>query len=374
MRNKIYVFIFMIMLTLSLSACSKNNDFIKDENLESVTLTVQIKKGDNNPTEYVIKRNGDAYSYTKGNTTEYYYDFGDKTYQVELLNDVVTSTVSKKEFSTMFSAFKDVTTDDLNKNADGSYSFKEGSEPKVYSLFMESFALDSRTMLKEGYDAGLIKIDSSKIYVSDGKLSLMNLFVVYNGENVGLTVTAKDHKVTKVTMPTETEAGKEYASNVNKTNAVVTLKFDKLGTIKFQLFSYEDEQMLNIVNYFVYLFKKGKYSKLGLTTVETNDVMLDSSKKMESTIKAPSKSTISNKRGTVAMSLLDTDDNSTQAFVINNSDNSSKDSSLIVIGGVVEGFDVLDKLSQLTLEENETINVKISIKYNKFKYTKPELQ
>ncbi len=374
MKRTIVIFIFMMTLVLALSACSKKNELIKKENLESVTLNVQIKKGDDNPTEYTIKRNGDAYSYTKGNTTEYYYDFGDKTYQIESLNDVVTSTVSTREFSSMFNAFEDITKDDLNENNDGSYSFKEGSEPKVYSLFMESFALDGRTMLKEGYDAGLIDVNSTKIFISNGKLTLMNIFVQYNGENVGLTVNAKDHKVTKVTMPTETEAGKEYASNIDKNNAVVTLKFDNIGTIKFQLFSYEDEEMLNIVNYFIYLFKKGKFNKLGLTTVETNDVLLDSSKKMESTVKAPSKSTISNKRGTVAMTLLDSDDNSTQAFVINTGDNSSKDSSFIVVGGVIEGFDVLDKLAQLSLGENETIEVKVSIKYNKFKYNKPTLQ
>ena len=374
MKKRFLMALIVALSVIVLASCKKNNEFISSKSLERITFTVTVAQEDGAQKEYVIKRQGNAYSYTMNKNTEYFYDFGDQTYQITSTNDIVTSTKSDRDFSAIFDAFKEVKESDLDKNSDGSYSFKAGNDPKVYSLFMEDVLLDSRTKLKEGYDAGLISIDSTKIFVKNGVVTVLNLFIKYNGKNVGLTISSKDVNVTTVNMPTESANGKNYELRVDSKNALVTLKFDNYGTIKFELFGFSEEDTQNIVNYFVYLFKKGKYSKAWLKSISDGKILVDSSNAVESTIKAPSKSTESNSRGTIAMMLLNDSDVSTQAFVINTKANASNDSSYIVIGGIVEGFDTLDKLAQLKIDENTEIGVKVSIKYNKYKYTKPELQ
>ena len=149
MKKIILPLFFLALSLLVLGGCKKEKEFISTKKLESVTLNVSVAQEDGSTKEYVIKRDKEAYSYTQNNKTEYFYDFGNQTYQIENVNDVITSTKSTRDFSKMFEAFASIKESDLDKNADGSYSFKEGTEPKVYSLFMEDTQIDSRTKLKK---------------------------------------------------------------------------------------------------------------------------------------------------------------------------------------------------------------------------------
>ena len=90
------------------------------------------------------------------------------------------------------------------------------------------------------------------------------------------------------------------------------------------------------------------------------------------TVSADTTMTYKNTRGTLSMMLTDSSASTTK-LVFNTTTNTSYDSNgYTPIGGIVDGFTVLDSLMGLTADEFANVKVSISVKYNGYKYSQPD--
>ena len=244
---------------------------------------------------------------------------------------------------------------------------------EVISQYLTGVKIEPQTDAKEAYDRGYLTVSNVNLEVVSKKVSKFTITFEYASKSYSVVYSFKDYGTTKIEMPKESAEDKGYASSLSKNNAVVTLKFKGYGTVKIQLFEDIDDE--NVVNYFLYLLKKKFYKKATVNAQPTmaNGIAFgESAETISKTVDVDSKFTYSNTRGTLTM-LVSESSKATSKLIINTSKNTTYDSNAYTpIGGVVEGFEVLDALMGLTAEDFANVSVTISVKYNKHKYSEPD--
>lgn len=390
MKKRILGLAIVSLLALFLAGCESKKIF-SDSKLDNYTAERKI----NDVTDYTLQKDGSYYKMVDQDGNEsYYIDFGDETYEYKqvtetvteddetteedetVTNTYVTSEVTSIDLSSLTDSLLSISLDDLTKNDDGSYSFKELEENSLLSPFMDDVWLDDVTELKEGYTRGLIVLNSAVIYMSDGTPTSLVMTVTYADSLTTITYSFSSFGSTDVDVYKESYLDKDYVNYLKDGSPVVTIKFVGYGEVKVQLFS-QELQNLNAVYYFIYLFKNYFYSGIVVDSEPDSEVFFGTSKKTPAKTIDTSDNVVANTRGILSMVIAteDDDDNTvytTQLF-LNLEDNSSTydDSGYLPIGGVIEGFDVLDAIAGLSDSEYADVKVKISIQYNGFSYEEP---
>lgn len=255
----------------------------------------------------------------------------------------------------------------------------------IVNSIIESVVLtsDKTVNLGTAYKNGLIKLDSAKVDISKSRINKIECSFPYGGETVVVTAEFKDYGTTEIKdFPVETSYDKTYYSYFDANSegqkpksVYIDVKFGTYGTVRFESLVLENDAEVNALNYFLYLYKKGAYKKASVDSATTSILLLgDQTENIEKTIaaKVSKDNTPSNKRGTLALKFTDDNGYQSQQFQINLTDlSSSYDSTSTVIAGCIEGFDVLDAVSQLTTDIYSKLDLKITVTYNDFTYSEP---
>ena len=98
----------------------------------------------------------------------------------------------------------------------------------------------------------------------------------------------------------------------------------------------------------------------------------ESKETLKKTVSTDTTMTYKNTRGTLSMMVLDNSEH-TSKLILNTTTNTSYNTSgYTPIGGIVDGFTVLDSLMGLTADEFAKVKVTVSVKYNGYKYSQPD--
>ena len=123
------------------------------------------------------------------------------------------------------------------------------------------------------------------------------------------------------------------------------------------------------------MYKKGLYKKATINNSTTSIILIGDQVEPVTKVIAAKQvkdNTPSNKRGTLALKFTDDNDKASQQFQINLTDlSSSYDSKSTVIAGCIDGFEILDKVSQMTTDAYTSLDITIKVQYNDYTYTEP---
>lgn len=390
MKKYLIMVLALLLSVFMLTACS-DKGLISEKSLENYTLTVTTTIDSNFKHEifktgkrYSIKKASDEapnYYATYGSKVLKYVekdvDFGDTT--LKSATATIDSTIDPANFEKLLINLKK---SDVNK--DELINLKNNN---IISYLIDGISLDDETVrLDNAYKYGLIECTSAKLEIKSSKLNKIDVTFKYGGNDLVVTATFSDYGTTKIdNFPVETSYDKTYYSyfDVNEEgqkpkSVYIDVKFGDYGTVRFESLALKNDAEVNALNYFLYLFKKGAYSKANIDSCTTSIIMIgdqkeDVSKQIAS--KVNQTTTPSNKRGTLALKFTDDQSNPTQQFQINLTDlSSSYDTTSTVIAGVIDGFSVLDEVSQLSTNVYNEIKIKISVTYNDYTYTEPKFK
>ena len=354
-----------LLVVLSLAGC-KSPNLLNEKALKNVT----IERVYNNET-IVLKRVDNNYSLTEGDTTKTFAKYQNVAFEYEThTHDTEDGTETHFE--------SEITTDttykyfELLENLDkGGLDNLVGNE--LISQYLTGIKVEPQTDAKEAYDRNLLAISNANLEESSKKPSKFTISFSYAGTDYQVVYNFKDYGSTTISMPVETTDNKAYKAALSDKNAVVTFNFKGYGKITVQLF--QDIDDTNVVNYFLYLVKKGFYKKVFVNAQPStsNGVIFGESKEtLKKTVSADTTMTYKNTRGTLSMMLTDSSASTTK-LVFNTTTNTSYDSNgYTPIGGIVDGFTVLDSLMGLTADEFADVKVTVSVKYNGYKYSQPD--
>lgn len=390
MKKKILMISALIFSLVLLVGC-KAQSLFNAKNYESFTLETTL----DSQTLFTIQKSDNKYVVNEEDgSAKYYIDFGNVTYEYTKKETVVkveeteenateektddkpveiNSSLSNLELSSFIEGLSSITKDDVTVSGN-TYTFKELVKNSKIGALMHNVYLDERTALYNGYVNGLIELKSAKITTNGKQVTSIDLEVNYNGKVFKVTHKLSLHNATTINFLEENYLSKSYKEHVKDENLpVVTLTFKGYGKVKVALFT-ETSQLENAIRYFMYLTKKNYYSKAQIDEVPTKSIIFGSSTKVLSdTISTSKTPTIKNTRGVLSLKVLGENDAKTSQLVLNLNDNSSDFDKLgyTPIGGVIEGFDVLNKLSGLTSQDYKGIKVSVSINFNGYKYAEP---
>jgi len=396
--KKIFTIIIALIIILSLTACN-DKGLIKEEKIQNITITQKFNDGIN----YVIKRDGTKLLYTKDETSTSYqlaetqvYKYITKTKTIksddyttkdidetETIEYVQSATDDTTNLLEKFDALLNIKKSDLTKKEKDIYSFNELTKNEFLIPYVDGdLLISANTKLEDAYKTGLLSFDSAEIKISNGCPCYIKAYVTYSSKTSVVEITFSDCGSTEANILKEKTSEDDFNNTITYLDyleddaAVITLDFKGYGKVKLKFFN--DKADINTINYFVYLLRKGAYSKTYCDSVSTNSIMFGNTTKEEGlkkTIDMPKKSTVANKRGVLSMPLV-VDSIKTQQLVLNFSDNSSTSDSIpyIAIAGVVSGFDVLDLLQGMDSEKVTEVKVNVSVEYNSYSYVKPELK
>ncbi len=359
-----------LLVVLSLAGCASpkllNSKALKNVTIERVfdNETLILKRVDNNylyqlgdDVKTIAKYQNVAFEYTstvKHNSSENEEDITTKVF-----TPTVTTDTTYKYFELL---------ENLEK---GSLDNLVGNE--LISQYLTGIKVEPQTDAKEAYDRNLLTVSKIDLEQSSKKPSKVTISFSYAGTDYQVVYNFKDYGSTAISMPVETTEDKDYKAALSDKNAIVTFNFKGYGKIKVQLF--QDFDDTNVVNYFLYLVKKGFYKKVFVNaqpSMSNGVVFGESSETLKKTVSADTTLTYKNTRGTLSMMLTDSSASTTK-LVFNTTTNTSYDSNgYTPIGGIVDGFTVLDSLMGLTADEYAKVKVTVSVKYNGYKYSQPD--
>ena len=374
MKKYLIMVLALLLSVFMLTACS-DKGLISEKSLENYTLTVTTTIDSNFKHEifktgkrYSIKKASDEapnYYATYGSKVLKYVekdvDFGDTT--LKSATSTIDSTIDPANFEKLLINLKK---SDVNK--DELINLKNNT---IISYLIDGISLDDQTVrLDNAYKYGLIECTSAKLEIKSSKLNKIDVTFKYGENDLVVTATFSDYGTkTYYSYFDVNEEGQKPKS------VYIDVKFGDYGTVRFESLALKNDAEVNALNYFLYLFKKGAYSKANIDSCTTSIIMIgdqkeDVSKQIAS--KVNQTTTPSNKRGTLALKFTDDQSNPTQQFQINLTDlSSSYDTTSTVIAGVIDGFSVLDEVSQLSTNVYNEIKIKISVTYNDYTYTEP---
>lgn len=261
----------------------------------------------------------------------------------------------------------------LEKTELNGSSFTNLEGNAVIEKYLEGVYLDELTEASKAYSRGLIKADSATLESASGVPSKLTITITYNGKVNTVVWTFSEVGSSKVEVAKEGYAEKDYAKYTSEKNPVVTLEFVGYGKIYVQLFT-DSKTDTNAMNYFIYLFKKHHYRSITLDQAADKNGSIffgQSEDAPERSISTDSTPAVSNVRGTLSV-VVKKDKANTSELLLNALANTEYNTNgYTPVGGIVDGFDVLDALSGITEEEALKLKVKVSIKYNGYTYTEP---
>ena len=385
--KKYLIFIAMLLIaTLTLAACS-NKSLVKPETFDNYTLKISSNASDY---ETVLKKDGKKYSLKKSND--------DETYYYAIYNSKVFKYTQKEvefEEESGYSAISLVDTSYQPDNLENLLIALNNSDIKngelinlennsIIAYMVDGIILSDQTInLANAYKYNLIKCTKANVTIEKSKITKIECEFPYDSATLDVVCEFADYNSTKIAdFPKETSYDKSYYDYFNESDGTkapdavyINVKFGDYGTVKFESLNLETNLEKNALNYFLYLYKKGFYNRASIDSSTANIVMIGDQKEPISkqiVAKQVLANTPSNKRGTLAIRYLDDNSDPTQQFQINLTDlSSSYDTKSTVIAGVIDGFDVLDEISQLSTNQYSSIKIKISVEYNNYKYTEP---
>lgn len=359
-----------LLVVLSLAGC-KSPKLLNEKALKNVTIE-RVFNGET----IVLKRVDNNYSFTEGDNVKTFAKY--KNVAFEYTTSVKHTLSEDEEEVTTTSFNQTITTDTTYKYFELLEDLEKGSldnlvDNELISQYLTGIKIEPQTDAKEAYDRGFLTISKVDLEESSKKPSKITISFSYAGTDYQVVYNFKDYGSTAISMPVETTEDKAYKAALSDKNAVVTFNFKGYGKIKVELF--QDIKDMNIVNYFLYLVKKGFYRNVSVNAQPSmsNGVIFGQSKEtLKKTVDSDSTMTYKNTRGTLSMLITDSSESTTK-LVFNSSTNTTYDSNgYTPIGGIVDGFTVLDSLMGLTEDEYASVKVTISVKYNGYKYSQPD--
>ena len=373
-----------LIAVLTLVGCSAKTVF-SEKSLKSFTL-----KRTYNEKTLVIEKEDNAYVVTQedGTTKNYYLNYGSKTFELikkvdeiktatgekdENNQDIYTTTtvdyvVSSASDSTVASYYKTLAA--LTSLKIENNTLKAGNE--LVSQYLDGVLLDKVTDAKKAYDRGLLTVNALEIVKDGNNPKSLNIKVEYASKETEVKYEFSNVGSTKAEVLKEGTYDKDYKNLLSDENPVVTLSFKGVGEVKVQLF--KDFADSNVVKYFLYLLKEKFYKKAKVDEVPTtaNGIKFGKNEKNpEKTVTVDSTPEVKNKRGTLSMVVV-ADSKNTSQLILNTSTNTTYDSNAYTpVGGVVEGFEVLDALMGLTEEDFAKVSVTVKVDYKGYTYSAP---
>ena len=373
-----------LIAVLTLVGCSAKTVF-SEKSLKSFTL-----KRTYNEKTLVIEKEDNAYVVTQedGTTKNYYLNYGSKTFELikkvdeiktatgekdENNQDIYTTTtvdyvVSSASESTVASYYKTLAA--LTSLKIENNTLKAGNE--LVSQYLDGVLLDKVTDAKKAYDRGLLTVNALEIVKDGNNPKSLTIKVEYASKETEVKYEFSNVGSTKAEVLKEGTYDKDYKNLLSDENPVVTLSFKGVGEVKVQLF--KDFADSNVVKYFLYLLKEKFYKKAKVDEVPTtaNGIKFGKNEKNpEKTVTVDSTPEVKNKRGTLSMVVV-ADSKNTSQLILNTSTNTTYDSNAYTpVGGVVEGFEVLDALMGLTEEDFAKVSVTVKVDYKGYTYSAP---
>ncbi len=375
-----------LIAVLTLVGCSAKTVF-NEKDLKSFTLKRTV-----NEKTLVVEKENDSYVVTEedGSTKHYYVNYGSKTFELvkkvdeiktatgekdENGNDTYTTTnvdyvVSQSSDSTVASYYKTLVA--LTK---AEFEAEDMKNNEFISQYLDGVYLDQVTEAKKAYDRGLITVSALTIGKNGKTPKSVDLTVNYGGKDVKVSYEFSNVNSTTVETLKEGTYDKDYKNLISDENPVVTLNFKGIGEVKVQLF--KDFGDSNVVKYFLYLLKEKFYKNAKVNEVPTtaNGIKFGKSENApEKTVTVDSTPEVKNIRGTLSMVVV-ADSKNTSQLILNTSKNTTYDSNAYTpVGGVVEGFEVLDALMALTEEDLAKATVTIKVDYKGYTYSAPSFK
>lgn len=363
-----------LLVVLSLAGCASpkllNAKALKNVTIERVygNETVVLRRVDNN---YALTENNETKTFAKYQNVAFEYEL-----HTHLVEDGEDENGPKYKEESHFEL--ETTTDTTYKYFELLENLEKGGLDnlvgnELVSQFLTGIMIEPQTDAKEAYDRNLLTVSSVDLLQNSKKPSSLTVNFSYAGGNYKVEYFFKDYGTTEINMPVETTDNKDYKDALSDKNAVVTFNFKGYGKIKVQLF--QDIDDTNVVNYFLYLVKKGFYRNVTVNAQPSmsNGLTFGESKEtLKKTVSADTTMTYKNTRGTLSMMVLDSSEH-TSKLILNTTTNTSYNTSgYTPIGGIVDGFTVLDSLMGLTADEFAKVKVTVSVKYNGYKYSQPD--
>ena len=289
--------------------------------------------------------------------------------------DIYTTTT----YDYVVSASSDSTVASYYKTLQALKSLKIEGEDLVnnefISQYLDGVLLDKVTDAKKAYDRNLLTVKSVEI-VKNGKApKAVTIKVEYASKETEVKYEFSGVNSTKVEVLKEGTYDKDYKDQLSDENPVVTISFKGIGEVKVQLF--KDFADSNVVKYFLYLFKEKFYKKAVVDEVPTttNGIKFGKNENApEKSVTVDSTPEVKNIRGTLSMVVV-ADSKNTSQLILNTTKNTTYDSNAYTpVGGVVEGFEVLDALMALTEEDYAKVSVKITVDYKNYTYSAPSFK
>ena len=373
-----------LIALLTLAGCSAKTVF-SEKDLKSFTLTRTY-----NGETLVVTKEDDAYITTKGEDVHYYVNYGSKTFEYTKKTDEVKTATGEKDendqdiyttttYEYVVSASSDSTVASYYKTLQALKSLKIEGEDLVnnefISQYLDGVLLDKVTDAKKAYDRNLLTVKSVEI-VKNGKApKAVTIKVEYASKETEVKYEFSEVNSTKVEVLKEGTYDKDYKDQLSDENPVVTISFKGIGQVKVQLF--KDFADSNVVKYFLYLLKEKFYKKAVVDEVPTttNGIKFGKNEKApEKSVTVDSTPEVKNIRGTLSMVVV-ADSKNTSQLILNTTKNTTYDSNAYTpVGGVVEGFEVLDALMALTEEDYAKVSVKITVDYKNYTYSAPSFK
>ena len=387
--RKILPLIFTSLIAvLVLVGCSAKTVF-SEKDLKSFTLTRTY-----NEETIVITKEDDAYITTTGEgdteVKKYFMNYGSKTFELTKKTDTVEEATGEKDendqdiketktYEYVVSQSSESTVASYYKTLIALKSLKiEGEElvgNEFISQYLDGVLLDKVTDAKKGYDRGLVTVKTVEITKNGKAPKAVVIKVEYASKEVEVKYEFSNVNSTKVEVLKEGTYDKEYKDQLSDENPVVTISFKGIGEVKVQLF--KDFADSNVVKYFLYLLKEKFYKKAVVDEVPTttNGIKFGKNEKApEKSVTVDSSPEVKNIRGTLSMVVV-ADSKNTSQLILNTSKNTTYDSNAYTpVGGVVEGFEVLDQLMALTEDEIAKVKVTNKVDYKGYTYSAPSFK
>ncbi|MCR5564777.1 MAG: peptidylprolyl isomerase [Gammaproteobacteria bacterium] len=378
-----------LIAVLTLVGCSAKTVF-SEKDLKSFTLTRTVGED-----TLVITKEDNAYVTVKGEgdaeEKHYYLNYASKTFELTKKTDTVKVPTGEKDendkditeektYEYVVSASSESTVASYYKTLVALKSLKiEGDSLKVgnefISQYLDGVLLDKVTDAKKAFDRGLLTVKSVVVEKSGRAPKAVTIKVEYASKEVEVKYSFSNVNSTKVEVLKEGTYDKDYKDQLSDSNPVVTISFKGIGEVKVQLF--KDFEDSNVVKYFLYLLKEKFYKKAVVDEVPTtaNGIKFGKNENApEKTVTVDSSPAVKNKRGTLSMVVV-ADSKNTSQLILNTSTNTTYDSNAYTpVGGVVEGFEILDALMGLTEEEFAKVTVKITVDYKGYTYSEPSFK
>ncbi|MCR5741067.1 MAG: peptidylprolyl isomerase [Gammaproteobacteria bacterium] len=430
-RKLIALFLLVALVSLSLVGCASTNKEFKESDLESFTVsrtyndeTYTVEKNGVNYKETTV--DGEVHYYKNYNTVT--FEYTDETFDQEITSETSTSAefayrtisltsstyvqskyyvVKEAEEGSESTEVEYVLCDDEEYNSSYTYYNKvelvhyvasnssdstiaefytslinldEGAasnteDNPLVAILLEGIYLDDseKTEGRSAYESGFLTVSSVALEKDGNAPKTVTISLTYASKS--LSIVYNYTKVNSTTFDTlnEDTTNLTYNNYLSDSNPTVTLTFEGYGSITLQLFvtDYDDS---NVANYFLYCLKEKFYKKaaVDLSSTLKNGITFGSTeKKITKTVSVDSDLALKNTRGLLSMVVI-SDSTNTSQLILNTSTNTTYDTSAYTpVAGVVDGFEVLDSLTGLSEDIIKGVSVKISVKYNGYKYSAP---